>query len=127
MSPRDELRGLIGRLEAELASIRNTPANALRRSDRQRELARALTVLQGLEHRDNPTSKVRTIPPREPDDADRLDWERRLADDRTAEFPDPRLDPTDVDMFLGVPGEDAEIAPIDPIAMILRRCQEGRD
>ena len=126
MNPRQELKDLIQKLESDIHAIRPTPRNALRIADRRRELVRAMDLLHKLEGRTTPVSKVRTTPSREPDDVDRRDWERRLADDRAAEFPSPN--PTDdPDMFLGTAGENLPVCDLDPIGMILRRCQEGRD
>ncbi len=152
MNPRQELKDLIQRLEAEIHQVKATPQNALRIADRRRELARCVMVLARMEGRTTQTSKVRTVPlaPDHPSlllvvpigttkkvrtvplapDGSGLQVHRAPPDDvgglthSTLEFapPNPRDDP---DMFLGVAGEDQPVCQVDPVAMILRRCQEG--
>jgi len=104
MNPREELQQLVDRLTEELSRIPDTLQNRLRRSDRTRELARAVALKAKLEHRDRPTRKIR------------VGRSRPIQDhfNGKLEFPPP-IDPDD---FLGVEGEDASVLdllmPVDP-------------
>ncbi len=109
MNPRQELKDLIQRLEAEIHAIKATPQNALRISDRRRELVRAVTLLDRLEATTTPIRKIR---------------DRWQGLDPDAEFPAPTPE-TDPDMFGGLEQENREVFP-DLVHEVFRRTC-GRD
>ncbi len=109
MNPRQELEDLVQRLTNELHTIKATPQNALRISDRRRELARAVTLLDRLEATTTPIRKIR---------------DRWQGLDPDAEFPAPTPE-TDSDMFGGLEQESREVFP-DLVHEVFRRTC-GRD
>jgi|GEM_PF-2258221 len=128
MEPLAELRNLIHKLESEIHAIKPTPRNALRISDRRRELARCQALLNRPENppQEKRIGKVRDRWAQLDPDGSGIQLHRPPRDDvggltsSTFEFPPPNPQ-DDPDMFGGLDQENLPVFP-DLVHEVFRRA-----